>query len=114
MVKRVIVGAHYGLKDWVIQRVSAVVMALYTIVFCLTALINNKFSYQDLHQIFSNRFVKITTLLFFISLLLHAWIGIRDIFMDYIKPTSLRFLLQVSVIIALSGYGIWALLILWS
>ena len=33
MVKRIVVGAHYGLRDWLIQRVSAVVMALYTLLF---------------------------------------------------------------------------------
>ncbi|MBU6468517.1 MAG: succinate dehydrogenase, hydrophobic membrane anchor protein [Betaproteobacteria bacterium] len=114
MVKRVVVGAHYGLKDWVIQRVSAVIMAIYVLAFLVVVLQLGSLGYQDAHQLLSNRFVKVVTLLFLVSLLMHAWIGVRDIFMDYIKPTSLRFFLQASVLIALIGYGAWALLILWS
>ena len=53
-------------------------------------------------------------LLAVISLLLHAWIGVRDIFMDYVKPTGLRLALQVLVILALVFYGAWSVQILWS
>ncbi|KRH78759.1 succinate dehydrogenase hydrophobic membrane anchor subunit [Ferrovum sp. JA12] len=114
MVKRVIVGAHYGLKDWIIQRVSAVVMAVYVLAFVAVVFLMDTFGYQEIHQLFTNRLVKVVTLMFVMCLLFHAWIGVRDIFMDYIKPTSLRFALQVSVVVALIGYGAWALLILWS
>ncbi|MEN9760773.1 MAG: succinate dehydrogenase, hydrophobic rane anchor protein, partial [Pseudomonadota bacterium] len=44
----------------------------------------------------------------------HAWIGVRDIYMDYIKPTAIRLLLQVLTIVLLAGYACWAVIILWS
>jgi succinate dehydrogenase / fumarate reductase membrane anchor subunit len=45
--------------------------------------------------------------------LLHAWVGMRDILMDYIKPTGLRLALEVLVILVLVGCAGWAVQILW-
>jgi succinate dehydrogenase / fumarate reductase membrane anchor subunit len=53
------------------------------------------------------------TFLFFVSLFYHAWIGIRDIWMDYVKPTGLRLTLHVVTLTALVGYAAWAAAILW-
>jgi succinate dehydrogenase / fumarate reductase membrane anchor subunit len=49
-----------------------------------------------------------------LALCWHAWIGVRDIYMDYIKPTAVRLTLQVMTIVLLAGYAIWAINILWS
>jgi len=54
------------------------------------------------------------TFLFFLSLFYHAWIGIRDLWMDYIKPTGVRLSLHVLTIAVLIGYAGWASKILWS
>jgi succinate dehydrogenase / fumarate reductase membrane anchor subunit len=51
--------------------------------------------------------------LFSLSVMLHAWIGVRDILMDYIKPTGIRLMLEVLFILALAYYAVWALRILW-
>jgi succinate dehydrogenase / fumarate reductase membrane anchor subunit len=53
-------------------------------------------------------------MLFFVALLYHAWIGMRDILMDYIRATGLRLTLQVAVGLALLVYLIWSASILWS
>jgi succinate dehydrogenase / fumarate reductase membrane anchor subunit len=58
--------------------------------------------------------MKLATFVFLVSLFLHAWIGMRDILMDYIKPTGVRLGLQVVVVLALVAYAGWALQILWS
>ena len=58
--------------------------------------------------------MKLATFLFFVSLFLHAWIGMRDILMDYIKPLSTRLALQVVVIVLLVAWAGWAIQILWS
>ena len=50
---------------------------------------------------------------FFVSLFYHAWIGVRDIWMDYVKPTGLRLTLHVVTLAALIGYAAWAAAILW-
>jgi len=48
-----------------------------------------------------------------LSLSWHAWVGVRDIYMDYIKPTAVRLSLQVFTIVVLIGYLCWTALILW-
>ena len=114
MVNRIVVGAHYGLRDWLLQRISAIVMALYSVAFLLCFLHRLPLNFEEWHALFAHPVGKIATLLFMLSLLLHAWVGVRDIFMDYIKPFGLRFSLQVLVILLLLVYALWAVALLWS
>ncbi|MCE1186320.1 succinate dehydrogenase, hydrophobic membrane anchor protein [Zoogloea sp.] len=113
MVKPIIVGAHYGFRDWLAQRVTAVVMAVYTVIFAIAALTTLDGSYESWRALFSGGFMKFATFLFFLSLFYHAWIGVRDIFMDYIKPVGLRLTLHSVVVLLLVGYAGWAVQILW-
>lgn len=114
MVKRVVVGAHYGLKDWLTQRVTAALMAAYTVIFAGILLICPPQHYGDWRALFENQWMRVATFLFFVSLFWHAWIGMRDILMDYIKPTALRLGLEIIVAVLLAGYAGWAIQILWS
>lgn len=107
------VGAHYGWKDWLAQRVTAVVMALYTLLLLAVALYNGGFDYPLWMRLFDLMTFRIATLLFGLSLLWHAWIGMRDIWMDYIKPTPLRLALEVVTLVVLMGYAVWLAQILW-
>ncbi len=113
MVNRILVGAHYGLKDWVIQRATAIIMALYTVIFLVRVSIVGANSFEAWRGVFANGFMKYATFLFFVSLFYHAWIGIRDIWMDYIKPDGVRLLLMIATAAALVGYAGWAAQILW-
>jgi succinate dehydrogenase / fumarate reductase membrane anchor subunit len=61
----------------------------------------------------SQGWMRVATLLFFASLILHAWVGMRDILMDYIKPTGIRLGLEVGVILVLAVYAAWTAQILW-
>lgn len=112
MVNRVLVGAHYGLKDWLIQRATAVIMALYTLILLTTLLAVAPHGFDSWHAIFANGFMRFATFLFLVSLFYHAWIGLRDIWMDYVKADGLRLLLIIATAAALVGYAGWALLIL--
>ncbi|MEW5770823.1 MAG: succinate dehydrogenase, hydrophobic membrane anchor protein [Pseudomonadota bacterium] len=114
MVKRVVVGAHYGLKDWLVQRVTAVVMALYSLVLAVFLLVNPAADFAAWQGLFHGQAMRLATLLFLFSLFLHAWVGMRDIFMDYVHPTLVRLTLHVLVILALVAYAAWAAQILWS
>lgn len=113
MVNKILVGAHYGFRDWLGQRVTAVVMALYTMIFAVNALLLPEMSFDAWHGMFSGSFMRFATFLFFMSLFYHAWVGVRDIFMDYIKPVGVRLVLHVIVILLLVGYAGWAAQILW-
>ena len=113
MVNRILVGAHYGIKDWIIQRATAIIMAVYTLIFLAVVCIVVPNSFESWRGIFANGFMRFATFLFFISLFYHAWIGVRDIWMDYIKPDGLRLVLMIATAAALVGYAGWAVQILW-
>jgi succinate dehydrogenase / fumarate reductase membrane anchor subunit len=114
MVARVITGAHYGLKDWLVQRVTALIMAVYVVLFVGALLICPPSGYAQWRAMFEPQWMRLASLLFFLSLFWHAWIGMRDILMDYVKPTAVRLGLQVIVILLLVAYAAWAAQILWS
>ena len=114
MVKRIVVGAHYGLRDWLVQRVTAAVMAVYTLLFVLLLAACRPTNYVAWTALFSGQAMKLATFLFLLSLFLHAWVGMRDILMDYVKPVSVRLGLEVVVALLLVAWAGWAIQILWS
>jgi len=111
--KRLVVGAHYGLRDWLAQRATAVVMAIYTVILLVCFFTSTNFSYQGWAALFSRQWFKIATFVVFMALFFHAWIGVRDIWMDYVKPVALRLVLQVATILWLIGCAGYAAQILW-
>ena len=111
--KRLVVGAHYGLKDWLFQRITAVIMALYTVVLLVAFLVAPDRSYESWAGLFANQWMKILTFLSIFALLYHAWIGVRDIWMDYVKPVAVRLTLQVLTALWLIGCAGYAAQILW-
>jgi succinate dehydrogenase / fumarate reductase membrane anchor subunit len=113
MVNRVVVGAHYGLRDWLIQRITALLMALYCVALAGYLLLQPYPGYDSWTALFSSQAVRAFTLLFLIGLFYHAWVGVRDIVMDYVKPASVRLVIHVLVILALLLYMIWSVQILW-
>jgi succinate dehydrogenase / fumarate reductase, membrane anchor subunit len=111
--KRVVTGAHYGMRDWLSQRVTAVLMALYTLVLLAQVLFGGPLGYERWAGIFSAQWMKLFTLVVFIGLGWHAWVGMRDVWMDYVKPVGLRLVLQVATIVWLVGCIGWAVQVLW-
>jgi len=112
VVKRLVVGAHYGLRDWLAQRITAVIIALYSVIAAGIVLINTPLTYAVWKDLFAQGWMRVATLLFAASLVWHTWVGVRDILMDYIKPDGLRLTLQVVVLLVLAGYFGWAVQIL--
>lgn len=113
MVNRIVVGAHYGLRDWIAQRATALFMVIFTILFAAAALGLPEMTYQTWSGLFRNGVVRFLAFLFFLALFYHAWIGVRDIWMDYIKPVGVRLTLHLVTIFLLVGYAGWAAQILW-
>ncbi len=112
--KRIVVGAHYGLRDWLAQRVTGAIMALFTLVVLVQVLLTKgPIGYDRWAGIFAAQWMKVLTFTVIVALLYHAWVGIRDIWMDYIKPTGLRLVLQVLSIVWLVGCAGWATQVLW-
>ena len=112
--KRVVVGAHYGLLDWLAQRVTAALMALFTLIVLVQVLFSSgPIGYEKWAGIFSPQWMKFLTFTIIVALLYHVWIGMRDIWMDYVKPVSVRLSLQVFSIVWLVGCAGWAVQVLW-
>ena len=113
VAKRHPVGAHYGLTDWLIQRLSAVVMVLYTALVLGIALWTGGIDYALWRELFDNNPFKLASFLFMVSLLYHAWIGMRDVYMDYLKPVGVRLAFEAVTVVVLVAYLGWTIQILW-
>lgn len=130
--KRTVVGAHYGFRDWLSQRVTAALMALFTLVVVVQALWPwylkdaagervkdgaGKFititGYNKWAGMFAAQWMKVLTFTVIAALLWHVWVGMRDVLMDYVKPVWLRLALQVFAIVWLTACAGWAIQVLW-
>ena len=111
--KRIVVGAHYGLRDWLSQRITATLMALFTVVVIVQILLPGEMGYAKWAGIFASQWMKVLTFVVIIALLMHVWVGMRDVWMDYIKPVAIRLALQVFTIVWLVGCAGWAIQVLW-
>ncbi|MDX1901397.1 MAG: succinate dehydrogenase, hydrophobic membrane anchor protein [Gammaproteobacteria bacterium] len=103
-----------GLKDWLIQRFSAIYMLFYFIAFGVYFFHHPGLDYLEWQSLFNSLWVKIFTLVFILTLLYHSWIGMWTVFTDYVKCGVVRVLLNVLVLFALVGFFFAALLTLWS
>ncbi|MEO8135203.1 MAG: succinate dehydrogenase, hydrophobic membrane anchor protein [Betaproteobacteria bacterium] len=113
MVRRDVVGAHYGLRDWLMQRITAIVITLYLFLLLGILLFTPGMDLVRWQALFGNLAFKLATFVVLISVFLHSWVGMRDIIMDYVRPTALRLTLEVLVIGALVVYAGWSIQILW-
>jgi succinate dehydrogenase / fumarate reductase, membrane anchor subunit len=113
VVSRVVTGAHYGLRDWLAQRITAAIMALYSVIILVVLLWGYPISYPVWKDLFTQGWVRVATLLFAACFAWHAWVGIRDVLMDYVKPDGWRLTLQVAVLLTIAGYLGWTVQILW-
>ena len=112
--RRLVVGASYGLRDWLAQRVTAIVMAVYTVILLALFLGGNQFTYEAWGNLFAQQWVKLMTFTVIIALLYHAWVGMRDVWMDYVTHSVvLRLVFQVATILWLIASAGYAAQILW-
>ena len=117
MVRANITGAGYGLGTWMQQRVTAIIMLVLTIVFFafvayLALNVNSNIS--SWQAAFSCSLVRAFVQIFFLSMLLHAWIGIRDLWMDYVTNNGLKLTLHVLTILWLVIGLIYSIKIIWA
>jgi len=110
---RIVTGAHYGLRDWLAQRITALVMAIYSVIVVIVLLTRTPLTYGVWRDLFTQGWMRVATLLFIASLAWHAWVGMRDILMDYIKLAGLRLALEVLVLLTIAAYVGWTIQILW-
>ena len=113
MVERAVTGAHYGLRDWLAQRITAAIMAVYSVILLVVLVGGAPITYAVWKDLFAQGWMRVATLLFAISLAWHGWVGMRDILMDYVQPAGLRLALEVGVLLTIAAYVGWTIQILW-
>jgi len=80
-----------GIRPWVIQRLSAIYIVLALVLFCITLLFGGISTSSDWQTWFSMPFWNTVVIIFWLALFTHAWIGIRDVIMDYVSHDAMRF-----------------------
>jgi len=113
MVTSITSFGRSGLYDWMIQRVTAVVLAAYTIFMIGYLAFGAELTYEMWTALFENTAMRIFTLLTLLSLAAHVWIGLWSVSTDYIKQTGLRFLFQSGSGLVTFIYVVWGIQILW-
>lgn len=102
-----------GLRDWLIQRISAVILGLYVIFLAIYFVTHSHISFEQWQTLFANPWMRIFSLLALLSLAAHSWVGIWTVLTDYVKPIYIRLILEILMVIALIAYIVWGIEILW-
>ena len=113
MVGNVTSLTNNGLRDWLIQRVTALVLAAYTIFLLIFLVMHHDLDFSTWQELFASTFVRTFSLLALLSVLLHAWIGLWTISTDYLKCVYGRLSFQIITFLALLSFFIWGIEILW-
>ena len=112
MVKQNLTGANYGINSWLYQRLTAIIMLIFGIsflgfIFVSAYTVNSSLS--SWQNLCSYTIVRILIEIFFVAVIIHAWVGIRDIWMDYIKCNILRLTLHTFTVLWLLGSFIYSI-----
>jgi succinate dehydrogenase / fumarate reductase membrane anchor subunit len=106
-------GAARPLRDWLVQRATALVMTAYTLLFLIILANLPEMNFSIWRRIFLPQPMKVATMLFLTCAFFHVWVGMRNIFMDYVQSAALRRNLYGITIGVLVIYAVWAAYILW-
>lgn len=117
--RRRVVGAHYGTRDFIVQRSTAVIMAIYTLALVLYAVFVPSLDFESWRAFFAFKagtlpLGQMLASVAFLSLAWHAWVGARDILMDYAHADGLRLFLQVVGVLWIVASVVFFGQILWS
>ncbi|MEE9330991.1 MAG: succinate dehydrogenase, hydrophobic membrane anchor protein [Methylophilaceae bacterium] len=113
MMIKLLTSKYPGMRIWLSQRLTAVVMVGYIVLLLIALLLGRPNNYAAWHAFASSWLFRVGTFFFFICLIVHAWIGVRDVLRDYIFNQTLRSYLQITVDLLLVVYLIWLSIILW-
>jgi succinate dehydrogenase / fumarate reductase membrane anchor subunit len=102
-----------GSRDWLVQRFTAVFLAIYTLTLFIFILRHPDFNYGEWLLLFSHPVMQLATLFALLSIAFHAWIGLWTVLTDYVKPLFVRYVLEALIILVLFVYVVWGIFILW-
>ncbi|RBP43394.1 succinate dehydrogenase subunit D [Eoetvoesiella caeni] len=103
-----------GLKPWLIQRFTAIYLLFFFLFLLIYFAFYQPVSYEIWRDSMSSAEFIVPTSVFFIVLLVHAWVGLRDVVLDYIKPLSLRITALALLALFLISMAAWVMLVLFA
>ncbi|GAA3900662.1 succinate dehydrogenase, hydrophobic membrane anchor protein [Halomonas cibimaris] len=113
MVTSITSFGRNGVSDWLMQRVSAVILAVYTVFMVAYLLLHPELDYYTWSGLFEQTWMRIFSLLAFVSLAAHAWVGLWTVTTDYLNATYQRVGVQMLIILAIFVYLVWGIQLLW-
>ena len=114
MLIQLLTNKYPGMRLWLSQRLTALVMAFYIVLLAMMLFIMQPAGFAAWHTFIAPIWMRIATLIFFMCLFMHAWLGVADVLKDYVFNKTLRGFLQIAVDIALVAYLFWLTFILWN
>lgn len=109
-----------GVSDWLVQRVTAIVLLAYVVFIAFVVLTSPDMQYQEWKGLFEQTWVRVFSMAAILSLAMHSWIGLWSVATDYLterllgpKGNVLRLLFQAAAAIVLFTYVVWGIQILW-
>ena len=102
----------HGLRDWLLQRLTAVYLAGFLIYLMVHFYNQSQVSYQQWQNWITHPAMTVASALFVLAVLLHGWVGMRDVVLDYVHSLRLRLLVLSLIALLFIGCGLWALQIL--
>lgn len=102
-----------GFHEWLIQRISALLIGAYAVFLLVYLFEHPRLHYTQWHALFSHPAMKIATMIALLSIVWHAWIGLWTVFTDYVKVVFVRMIFETLTILALLSYVIWCFDALW-
>ena len=111
---------HNGVYDWLIQRASAIVLAVYFFAVFGFFLCGGEVTYANWHSYMTSAYMKVFTMIALVSFLGHAWVGLWTVSTDYLtslqlgkSATMVRLIFQGGLALVLLAYLFWGIQILW-
>ena len=102
-----------GVSDWLIQRITAVLIAQYSLFVLLYIWLVPGLDFSGWSNLFHATPMRIATLMTLLAVLAHAWIGLWTVGTDYIKPMLVRLAYQTLVLLVLAVLFLWTVQIVW-
>lgn len=97
-----------GLRAWVLQRLSAVYLAVFFFFTLAYVLLNPGMGFEQWRAWVSHPVMLLGLGVFYLMLLVHAWVGLRDVVLDYLHPLWLRLTVLFLIGLFLSACALWA------
>lgn len=119
-VRNVTSLSRSGLSDWLLQRVSAVILGAYMLWLLGSILLAPEMSYSEWRDLFDSTFMRLFSLITLLAVCVHAWVGMWTIGTDYLRPahvgksaTTIRLIYQAGCVLLIVVYLLWGISIFW-